>query len=236
MFSTLATAGGFLFSLSETTWEARIILVILFGGSIFSWSVMISKFLEVRDARRFGTQFYRVYRDSGSLLAVYESRRKFEGTPLWHIYLACCKELIFQRGGGSQDEHTRPLTSTAISAIRSAMEREVGVRALKLEDNMVLLATAVSGAPFLGLLGTVWGVMETFSAVAQAGAADLRAMAPGVSAALLTTVVGLLVAIPSMFGYNFLVSTIRQLTVEMDNFAAELAAAVEHQFLKHPQI
>ncbi len=231
MFPLLAASSGFLFSLSETTWESRAILLILFSGSIFSWSVMITKFLEVREARRSGATFYRAYRDSGSILGIYEQRKKFEGTPLWYIYQACCKELIFQRGGGTADEHAQQLNTTSVSAIRSAMEREVGVRALKLENHMVLLAMAVSGAPFLGLLGTVWGVMETFSAVAQAGAADLRAMAPGVSAALLTTVVGLLVAIPSMFGYNFLVATIRQLTVEMDNFAAELAAAVEHQFL-----
>jgi biopolymer transport protein ExbB/TolQ len=117
--------------------------------------------------------------------------------------------------------------------VQTAMERAVGENALRLESQMILLATAVSGAPFLGLLGTVWGVMDTFSGVATSGSANLTAMAPGVSAALITTVTGLLVAIPAMFGYNFLVTTIRGMIVELDNFAAELSSAFEHRYVDH---
>ena len=83
----------------------------------------------------------------------------------------------------------------------------------------------------MGLLGTVWGVMDTFSGIAKAGRADLAAMAPGVAAALITTVAGLLVAIPSMFGYNYLVHSLRVLTVELDNFAQTLASRLETEFL-----
>jgi biopolymer transport protein ExbB/TolQ len=114
-----------------------------------------------------------------------------------------------------------------------AMERAVGESALKLESQMIILATAVSGAPFIGLLGTVWGVMETFADVAKAGSASLAAMAPGVSAALITTVTGLLVAIPAMFGYNYLVTSVRGMIVELDNYAAELISAFEHQYVAH---
>ena len=117
--------------------------------------------------------------------------------------------------------------------VTTAMERAVGETALKIESQMIVLATAVSGAPFLGLLGTVWGVMETFAGVAEAGKANLAAMAPGVSAALITTVTGLLVAIPAMFGYNYLVTTIRAMIVELDNFAAELASEFEHKYVDH---
>jgi biopolymer transport protein TolQ len=117
--------------------------------------------------------------------------------------------------------------------VASAMERAVGESALRLESQMILLATAVSGAPFLGLLGTVWGVMDTFSGVALAGSANLQAMAPGVSGALITTVTGLLVAIPAMFGYNFLVTSIRSLIVQNDNFAAELSSEFEHKYVNH---
>ena len=89
---------------------------------------------------------------------------------------------------------------------------------LKLESGLIWLAAAVSSGPFLGLLGTVWGVMSTFGHVAQQQSASLKAMAPGVSAALVTTVAGLLLAIPAMFGYNALVHSLRVLTVELDNF------------------
>ena len=99
---------------------------------------------------------------------------------------------------------------------------------------MGVLATAVSGAPFLGLLGTVWGVMDTFSGVAAAeGAASLKTMAPGVSAALLTTVVALLVAIPAMFGYNYLVNRIRALVGQIDSFRNELRTAFERWYVDH---
>src|SRR6266481_3759254 len=125
------------------------------------------------------------------------------------------------------------ITPAQMRVVSTAMERAVGETALRLESQMILLATAVSGAPFLGLLGTVWGVMDTFGDVAAAGSANLAAMAPGVSAALITTVTGLLVAIPAMFGYNFLVTTIRAMIVEMDNFAAELASEFEHKFVDH---
>ena len=102
-----------------------------------------------------------------------------------------------------------------------------------LEKGMIVLSTAVAGGPFIGLLGTVWGVMDTFTGVALAGSASLQAMAPGVSGALVTTVTGLLVAIPAMFGYNFLVTSIRSLIVQSDNFAAELASEIEHRYVNH---
>ena len=113
--------------------------------------------------------------------------------------------------------------------------RELAQQALRLESGLIMLAIAVSGAPFLGLLGTVWGVMNAFGGIAQAAASggrpDLTAMAPGVSGALVTTVAGLLVAIPSMFGYNWLVHNLRVLTVELDNFAQHLVSNMETEYL-----
>jgi biopolymer transport protein ExbB/TolQ len=116
--------------------------------------------------------------------------------------------------------------------VKRTLEGAVARESLKLEAGLILLAIAVSGAPFLGLLGTVWGVMDTFARVGQMGRADLPTMAPGVSAALITTVAGLLVAIPSMFAYNWLVHSLRVRTVELDNFAQELVSKMETEYLK----
>ena len=114
------------------------------------------------------------------------------------------------------------------------MDRAVAGATGRLESQMTVLATAVSGAPFLGLLGTVWGVMDTFSGVASsAGVASLKTMAPGVSAALVTTVVALLVAIPAMFGYNYLVNRIRSMIMGLDNYAAELRLDFERWYVDH---
>jgi biopolymer transport protein ExbB/TolQ len=118
-----------------------------------------------------------------------------------------------------------------VEHIKRNMERSVSEESLRLESGLIMLAIAVSGSPFLGLLGTVWGVMSAFSYVAVAQSADLATMAPGVAGALIATVGGLLVAIPSMFGYNWLVHNLRVFTVEMDNFAQDLTSKIETEFL-----
>ena len=126
------------------------------------------------------------------------------------------------------------LPAQGVEHVKRAIENVVAQESLKLESGLILLAIAVSGAPFLGLLGTVWGVMSAFGGIAQApqGAATLAAMAPGVAAALITTVAGLLVAIPSMFGYNWLVHNLRVFTVGLDNFAQELVSQMEAEYLE----
>src|SRR5262249_46812960 len=153
-------------------------------------------------------------------------------SPLAALYYQGCRELSLHLLGSSEVDETfsaRLAVAGAIdgmnmASVRSAMERSVGEEMLKLESQLILLATAVSGAPFVGLFGTVWGVMDAFCGTALAGKASLAAMAPGISGSLITTVIALCEAIPAMFGYNFLVTTIRNMTIEMENFSAECAS------------
>jgi biopolymer transport protein TolQ len=237
---TLA-AGGLVFAFQQSTLPGRIILLSLFTASIFSWTVMVTKFRVIRFAKRRRNEFLEQFRADRQPLRIYTDRTRFEGAPVFAIYKAGCRELTFQLLGSSEVDETfrgrldsaPKISPTQMRVVTTAMERAVGETALRLESQMILLATAVSGAPFLGLLGTVWGVMETFADVAAAGSANLAAMAPGVSAALITTVTGLLVAIPAMFGYNFLVTTIRATVVELDNFGAELSSEFEHKYVEH---
>ncbi len=236
-------ATGLMYAFTESTTEGKIILAVLFFGSIFSWSVMITKLRTLRFARKQSERFSALFRRDRQPLRIYEEELHFEGSPLHRIYRAGCDELCFQMLGSTEvDETFRSRIETApkispaqMRAVTAAMERAVGESALRLESHMNILSMAVSGAPFIGLLGTVWGVMDAFSGIAMAGNANLSAMAPGVSGALVTTVVGLLVAIPAMFGYNFLVTTVRTAIVQADNFAAELASAFEHRFVSHGQ-
>ncbi len=241
-FAFLASGGnGLIYAFHESTLAGKSILLLLFTGSIFSWTVMWTKFRTLRIAQKQRRAFLDRFRADRQPLTLYTARAHFEGTPIFSVYRAGCRELPFQLLGSAEvDETFRARLETAnkispaqMRVVRTAMERAVGESALKLESQMILLATAVSGAPFLGLLGTVWGVMDTFGDVAAAGSASLAAMAPGVSAALITTVTGLLVAIPAMFGYNFLVTTLRGMVVELDNFAAELASEFEHKYVDH---
>ena len=236
-----APSGGLIYAFTEATLEGKLVLLALFVASIFSWSVMVTKIRVVRLSRKKNEQFLQRFRSERQPLRIYESKMRFDGSPLYAIYRAGCRELTFHLMGASEVDDTfwarleiaQRITPAQMRVVTTAMERAVGESALRLEAQMILLATAVSGAPFLGLLGTVWGVMDTFSGVAIAGSANLAAMAPGVSGALITTVTGLLVAIPAMFGYNFLVTSIRSLIVQNDNFAAELASEFEHKYVNH---
>jgi biopolymer transport protein ExbB/TolQ len=235
------SGGGLIFALEHATLPGKIVLLALFAGSVLAWTVMVTKFRVVRRARKMRDRFLALFRADRQPLHLFWERARFDGTPVFSVYKAGCRELCFQMLGSSEVDETfraRLESAPKISAsqmrmVQTALERAVGESALRLESQMILLASAVSGAPFLGLLGTVWGVMDTFSDVAKAGSANLAAMAPGVSAALITTVTGLLVAIPAMFGYNALVTTIRGMIVELDNFAAELLSAFEHRYVDH---
>lgn len=238
----LATSdNGLLYAFQHSTFSGKTIMVLLFLGSVFSWTVMVTKLRVIRVAQRQRDRFLAAFRADRNPLRLFSDQTRFDGAPVFSVYRMGCREMAFQLlGSADVDESFRsrlemaPKISPAqMRVVGSAMERGVGETALRLESQMILLATAVSGAPFLGLLGTVWGVMDTFGGVAMAGSANLAAMAPGVSAALITTVTGLLVAIPAMFGYNFLVTTVRGMVVELDNFAAELASEFEHKYVDH---
>ncbi len=234
MFAT----SGLLFAFEHSNTAGKAVIFILLVGSIFSWSVMWSKFTQLRAARLATLPFLKAFRSSLEPLDPYLSGRPPGESPQAAIYHAGAKELCFHLTGSSTIDSTlatrltsaRPISETGMNSVRTAMERVVGEESLRLESQLILLATAVSGAPFLGLLGTVWGVMDAFSDIALAGQASLAAMAPGVSGALITTVTGLLVAIPAMFGYNYLTTSIRSLNVQLENFSAECAAVFEHRF------
>lgn len=233
----LAASDGFTLTYvwDQATIEAKVIIVILLIFSIFAWSVMASKAVQMRRARRLNYFFESEFREQPAVMSVYDRRLQVQGCPLFSVYLEGCTEVDsrLKNPDGSRRPH---LSLKSMEHIKRSMEGAVAREALRLESGLVLLAVAVSGAPFLGLLGTVWGVMDAFGGVAiaaQAGQrADLAVMAPGVAAALITTVAGLLVAIPSMFGYNWLVHTVRVSTVELDNFAQTLASRMETEFLK----
>src|SRR5881227_4363416 len=151
---------------------------------------MITKMRVIRFARKQTARFLEAFRQDRQPLRLFERNARFPGAPLFNVYRAGCEEMAFQMLGSAEVDETfrarlgiaEKITPAQMHAVTAAMERAVGEAALGLESQMILLATAVSGSPFLGLLGTVWGVMDTFTDVAVAGSPNLVAMAPGVSA------------------------------------------------------
>lgn len=219
------------FVLSRATPEARVILVVLALFSVFAWYMMVFKGVQMRRAKKLNLYFDSEFRAQTNVLATYDRSLEVTGCPFFTVYQEGCRELDARLKAGGAARRAR-LGLKSMEHIKRTIESAVAREAIKLESGLILLASAVSGGPFLGLLGTVWGVMDTFAMVGRPGAvADLPTMAPGVSAALITTVAGLVVAIPSMFGYNFLVHNLRVRTVELDNFAQELVSKMETEYL-----
>lgn len=226
---------------SQSSFSGKIIVLALFAISIFAWTVMVTKFIELRRARIDSERFLRAYREQARPTNLFVKKQRWPETPLNRLYEAGCKTLIDELILIGVDHHEillgesyppgeRRLDAHQQDNIRTVVDCTLADAALDLENLMGLLATAVSTGPFLGLLGTVWGVMDAFGAMATQGSVLLSAVAPGIAGALLTTVIGLLVALPSSIGYNMLTTRIRRLAVQMDNFSQEFAADVQKQF------
>jgi biopolymer transport protein TolQ len=218
--------------LEQATPEAKAIILFLIVFSIIAWTVMVGKAIQMRRAKKLNRFFNTEFHTQKNVLDVFDRRVQAEGCPMFMVYQAGSVELDARLKNPDGSGRKKYVSLKGMEHVKRSLENTVAQESLKLESGLILLAIAVSGAPFLGLLGTVWGVMSTFGHIAQSGSATMAAMAPGVAAALITTVAGLLVAIPSMFGYNWLVHNLRVLTVELDNFAQELVSKIETEYLE----
>lgn len=193
--------------------------------SLVAWTIMFGKHFELKRLRETNFLFESHLRDQRSLLDLPESYRNKRFIPYGDLYSdaveAYWRADAIASAKGDRDKRAR------LEHAENALQRALARQTLRYESSMIFLATIVSGAPFLGLLGTVWGVMEAFSAVSVQQTASIQTLAPGVSAALLTTIAGLVVAIPSMFGYNILLGTNKAMITELENYASSLADRME---------
>jgi len=245
------------YAIQNATTEGKITVLVLLVLSLFSWTIIITKVRQLLIARAATKKFMAAYAATRDPLDI---RRKgeekaFDGAPAYQLYIRGADELAYHLKNNPVVVNATPFTPDAsvphtntdflakatrvkisvpsFEAVKVILEEAASSEAIGLEKGMIVLSTAVAGGPFIGLLGTVWGVMSTFAGIAETHAATLNAMAPGVAAALVATVTGLLVAIPAMFGYNFMVTTIRHLTQELDGFASRFANQIEHVYVDH---
>lgn len=202
--------------------------VIVCGLAVFSlmaWTVMIGKHFELKRLRELNLAFEARLRDERTLLELPESFRNRRAIPYADLFADAIES--YWRAAAVGKEKGDNSARARLEHTENALQRALARQALRYESSMIFLATIVSGAPFLGLLGTVWGVMTAFSAVSVQQTASISSLAPGVTAALLTTIAGLVVAIPSVFGYNFLLAKSKQLVTELENYASSLADRIE---------
>jgi biopolymer transport protein TolQ len=236
MYPILAD-GALQFAFEKATTEGKITIGALFVSSMFSWSIIITKSRQLAIARRTARRFFGAYAEIRDPLELRRAGTKFAGAPAFRLYNRGADELAYQLEHNPLAAQGKTRVSLAsFDAIKVVLEETAAAEAMSLEKGMIVLSTAVAGGPFIGLLGTVWGVMETFAGIARANSASLTAMAPGVAGALIATVTGLLVAIPAMFAYNFMVTTIRAITQELDGFASRFATQIEHEYVDNRPI
>ncbi|MBQ7732130.1 MAG: MotA/TolQ/ExbB proton channel family protein [Lentisphaeria bacterium] len=183
---------------------------------------MGEKSFSLHTAMKKSQAFLRAFRDKRNPLGLKDKAMESQ-SPAAAVYLAACERIesfhLELPGGGR-----RAMSDDELKVMRSAMEQAVEDQLVILSKRTMILSTAVSGSPYLGLFGTVWGITVAFTKLAQAGKADVQTLAPGVSGALLTTVIALLVALPSMIGSNFIAAMINDITVHLDNFVEEVFA------------
>lgn len=212
---------------SNTAGQA--IVLVLIALSVIAWAIMFGKYRDLR-----------VFEQDNLALADWLDRQPrvlaldpepVDGSP-YGALLAAALAALKPPAASADDGDTESL-ALRVRQLENALQRTVSAQAMRYEARMVLLGSIVAGAPFLGLLGTVWGVMDAFGAMAATGSSHLMALAPGVSGALLSTVAGLLVAIPAAFGYNYLLLRARTAIVALENFASALADRIEAE-LRHP--
>jgi biopolymer transport protein TolQ len=209
--------------LEQTGWVARVVLGMLLFFSLFSWALILQKSRMFSRISQQTNLFLRIFRSNKGL----PDPRQMGGSnsPLEVVYAAGARELESQVRGGNP--HGRV---TSLNAVTISMQLAAGEEVRKLERYMPWLATTGSVTPFIGLFGTVWGVMDAFTGLGAAGAASLRAVAPGIAEALITTAAGLFTAVPAVIAYNHFLHDIKELGARMDSFAMEVTALVEKMY------
>lgn len=239
----VGAAPGVYYAFENSDMVGKGIVVMLLIGSVFTWTVMIDKALALYRARKCSDRFVARFRSMSGNIASPALVREgaVDPGPVGRIYSGGVERLLefyendsLNHQFGSVGGVSRPvkLSDEQYNAVEAVLEREVSGQIQELETRLGLLATLVSVSPFCGLFGTVWGVMLAFCGIAAAGKSDFAALAPGVAGALLTTVAGLIVAIPSLVGYNALTATIRNMTITMDNFTEEFMVRLKLEQLK----
>jgi biopolymer transport protein TolQ len=222
--------------IADSSSISKIILIILGLFSIISWSVILYKLWAFRRAARQSTSFLDVFRRSSKFSEVQAVCRSLNASPLVGLFQAGYTELTAQmRQAPGGDPSPSPITGhrptvKSLTAVDRALLRASVVEVNKLESRIPFLATTASISPFIGLFGTVWGIMAAFQGIGQTGSTNLGVVAPGIAEALVATAFGLFAAIPAVYFYNHLSNGVKLFASEMDDFAMEFMNIVERNF------
>ncbi len=213
---------------------AQGILLLLLWFSVISWAVIVYKWKVYKKAKSSSQKFLNLFRQKRSFSDSFSSLAVMSGTPLSRILATGYKTVQeMARENPAYVKQSNPkiaLNSEALEEVKSAVQRTSNEEIERLERYLVFLATCGNVAPFLGLLGTIWGVMDSFRSIGVKGSASLAVVAPGIATALVATIVGLAVAIPAVIGFNYFNNKLRGFSVLFDNFSSELLSQIKKEY------
>ncbi|MGE0811979.1 MAG: MotA/TolQ/ExbB proton channel family protein [Vicinamibacterales bacterium] len=214
---------------------SKVALAVLLAFSVVSWGIILAKSVALRRAERQSKSFLDIFRKSARFSEVQGACKALEHSPLVGLFQAGYAELTLQMrtdkpSGGSPDAPAARPTLKSLAAVDRALLRASSVEVIKLEKQVTFLATTASLAPFVGLFGTVWGIMSAFAGIGAQGSTDLAVVAPGIAEALVATAVGLFAAMPAVYFYNHFTTRVKIMASEMDDFAMEFLNISERNF------
>jgi biopolymer transport protein TolQ len=210
------------------------VLWTLVGFSVAEWGIILYKMISVSRARRESERFIAIFWESKNLAAIHTASVGMKHSPVAQVFRAGYQELLQLTRAKRQAVGAESGFSTDLGGIQNvsrAMKRQENVELTKLEYGITFLATTGSSCPFIGLFGTVWGIMTAFLGLSAAHTSSIQAVAPGIAEALITTAVGLVAAIPAQMFFNYFTARVRVLATEMDNFTSEFLNIAERHFL-----
>jgi biopolymer transport protein TolQ len=201
----------------------KFIMLLLVFFSVFSWAIIFFKYKTIKSAFKQSAKFLDAFRRSKSLADVSEAAKRLRGSPLAVIFLAGNRELAYQSKSSAENGWSAAKTDSLNRALLKASNAE----ASRLEKMMFFLATTGSVSPFIGLFGTVWGIMISFERIGAMRSASLQVVAPGIAEALIATAVGLFAAVPAVIAYNYFLGRIKDLIADMEDFSLEFLSIAE---------
>jgi biopolymer transport protein TolQ len=226
---TGAFSGGIAQLIERTGIVVKLVLIMLVLFSLLSWAIILYKGMQLRLAYTHSQSFLDVFRRSNRFSEVAAICPQLKSSPLVGVFQAGHIELNQQMRGSAGNPSSKP-TVRSFEALSRSLARAATIEQTRLERRISFLATTASVTPFVGLFGTVWGIMSAFEAIGRMGSANLAIVAPGIAEALIATAAGLFAAIPAAVFYNFFTSRIRVLSAMMDDFALEFLNIVERNF------
>ncbi len=210
------------------------VLYLLLFLSIMSWGIIFYKFRHLRRAKRQSERFIDIFWESKNLSAIHAASLEMKASPVAQVFRAGYQELLRVTRTQKQANPREGELTTELGGIKNverAMRQAINQETTHLEQALTFLATTASAAPFIGLFGTVWGIMNAFRGLSLAHSSSIQAVAPGIAEALIATAIGLAAAIPAVIAYNAFIRRVRVLAAEMENFADEFLNIAERHFL-----